>query len=352
LSTELPLALDREVKLLRESFETPALHALTALDREVQRTRSLLSAARPEAAFPAVLTGYAAWEEMIRDLRRQALNADDLTRMPGVADRFFAPAERFGIFLRETTEQLVGADDPQLEMALEGSIVLAEDAISTNIALTSEFDIENDEGDESDFIATEEPRLVLPFVQRSELVLARNELVSVEVPALALYSPAFRTAQHAHAAVSHLEEINTTRKMKDKKETFKPTTRLIVAMRDVLYMVPTDEGAFGDFIDALYFFFFESAGGEHPRFLIENGGELERNECEVVWMVKRLRNFFRHDADHGKESDIRRKFTSLNEDMATFGLRSLPSTAEEYRQVHHGLLRHAAEFLRLLRDRT
>ncbi len=351
-STELPLSVDREVKRLRESFETSSsLNAFTALDSEVQRTRDLLRSTRLETALPTVLMGYTAWEGMIRELRRQALDSEYLMRTPRLADRFVASAERFGAFLYETTEQLARTDDPALEMALEGSIVLAEDVISTNVVVTSDFDID-DAGDTSDVAAAEEPALVLPFVQRSELVLARHELASIDVPALAPYSAAFRSAQHVHSAIGFLSEVNTARKMKDKKETFKPTTRFAVAIRDVLFIVPMDERTFGDFMDALYFLLFESAGDEHPRFLIENEGELERDECEVVWMVKRLRNFFRHDPDHGKNSDMRKKFTSLNEDMATFGLRSLPRTAEEYRRVHNTLLRQTADFLRLLRDRV
>jgi len=351
--TELPLALDREVMRLRESFETSsAIQALTALDREVQRMRDLLNEARIEAARPAVLTGYAAWEGMIRDLQRQALDSEYLVRMPNLVDRFVAPAERFGVFLRETTEQLAGTDEPAMQIALEGSIVLAEDAVRTNAALSDGIEIEDEEPDDSDSLAPEHSALVLPFVQRSELVVARHQLVSIDVPALAPYSPAFRSAQHVHAAVGLLSDVNTARKMKGKNETFKPTTRFVVAMRDLLFIVPTDERTFGDFIDALYFLLFEAAGDEHPRFLVENDGELERDECEVVWVTKRLRNFYRHDSDHGKDSSIRRKFVSLDEDMRTFGLRSLPRTPEEYRRVHHVLLRRATEFLTLLRHRV
>lgn len=137
--------------------------------------------------------------------------------------------------------------------------------------------------------------------------------------------------------------------MKNKDETFKLTGRFMVAISDLYFVVPTDDRTFGAFIDALYFFIAESANADKPRFLRENKGELEREECNVVWITKRLRNNYRHDPDHGK--DIPKKFTSLNEDMASFGLRFLPRTADEYRHVHHVMLRQTAEFLRRLRDR-
>lgn len=65
--------------------------------------------------------------------------------------------------------------------------------------------------------------LVLPFVQREELVAARENLSSLAIADLAGHSPAYEGARRANAIVQAIVDVNTARKLKQKRETFTHT---------------------------------------------------------------------------------------------------------------------------------
>lgn len=132
-----------------------------------------MSGLRSQFTLPTVLSGYATLDAMLRDARL-TLASDYFAGHPQFAERLIAPTERFGSFLRETTEQLAETDDAAMQLALEGSIVLADDVVSTNLALSDDLAIEEEAEDTDHEVPAAEGALVLPFIQRSELVGARD----------------------------------------------------------------------------------------------------------------------------------------------------------------------------------
>jgi hypothetical protein len=187
---------------------------------------------------------------------------------------------------------------------------------------------------------------VLPFVQRDELVAARKDLPSLNVVDLALYSPAHSVAQRANRILQAVFDVNTERKLKQKQETFSATNRMMIAVRDLPLLVVTNQSSFGDFLDTLYFLLFESAGDDHLRYLDSKGGELTDEECEIIWIIKHLRNYGRHDLDHGK--DVRKKWRDLDADLQTLGFNTLPKTHQEFRRMQTRILEMTEEFVTLL----
>lgn len=131
-------------------------------------------------------------------------------------------------------------------------------------------------------------------------------------------------------------------------EIFKPTTRFSLALLHLAFIVPVDERSLKDFVDGLYFVFYEAPGKDNLRFTAANGGPLEEADpvCKFVWVVKHLRNSWaRHDVDHGKESEVRRKRQSLAEDFRWLGVRGLPVSQADYKAFHAALLGRAHEFV-------
>jgi len=105
-------------------------------------------------------------------------------------------------------------------------------------------------------------------------------------------------------------------------------------------------------VDCLYFLLYEGAGKDNLRFLKENGGVLEENECNLIWSIKHLRNkWLCHDPDHGKESDIKKSWGQLGAVLEDMGLHSLPTTPCDFRVLHRALLSRTQQFLRTIAQR-
>lgn len=97
---------------------------------------------------------------------------------------------------------------------------------------------------------------------------------------------------------------------------------------------------------------YESAGDQKLRFLKENDGYLERAECEPVWNLKTLRNkWSSHDLEHGKLSDIRASYRSLNEALKILGFARFPRRSNEFEELQLKLATDLLKSLELIEDR-
>ncbi|MHC5727616.1 MAG: hypothetical protein ACYT04_48490 [Nostoc sp.] len=135
--------------------------------------------------------------------------------------------------------------------------------------------------------------------------------------------------------------------IKEQKEMFKPTTKLIEACTNLHWIIPQNKSSFADFIDCFYFTFYEGAGKDNLRFLIKHGGVLdEKADCDFIWCIKHLRNkWLRHDADHGKETDIKKSWKDLSDKFKWLGINHTPIREEHFRKLHRSLLKEAESFL-------
>lgn len=124
------------------------------------------------------------------------------------------------------------------------------------------------------------------------------------------------------------------------------------AYADLPGLVPSNQASFADFIDRLYWVFYEGAGKDSLRYLSGQGGPFDETDCEVIWAIKTLRNkWYRHDPDHGSPSEIRRSYRTLKATLQRFGFERFPDSAKDYRRIHVMLVNELIQFLRKLRDR-
>jgi hypothetical protein len=141
-------------------------------------------------------------------------------------------------------------------------------------------------------------------------------------------------------------QCNEAAKIAGKEEFFKPTTRLLEAFADAPWIAPVDKQTLGEFIDCLFFALYEGAGDDKLRFLTANGGVLEREDCDFIWCVKHLRNkWLRHDADHGKDKDIKKSWDDLAAKFSWLELGHLPFLPEHFSHLHVQILQRAEAFL-------
>ena len=160
-------------------------------------------------------------------------------------------------------------------------------------------------------------------------------------------NPAAKVADEARCVLSLVAKCNEVVQAAGKAEIFKPTTRLLEVYVDLPWLFPEDKRTFADFVDCLYFIFYEGAGKDKLRFLKDYGGVLDASsDCDFIWCIKHLRNkWLRHDADHGKEADIKRSWKDLSAKFNALGLEHAPVSKQHFRHLHRSLLTEAEAFL-------
>ncbi len=152
-----------------------------------------------------------------------------------------------------------------------------------------------------------------PFTQQDELLSCEFVEDEYDTAALTIASPTAQTVQQARRVLGLVTQCNEAAKTSILgAEIFKPTTHLMMVFVDLPWFSVTDRFRFGDFVDCLYFTFYEGAGTDKLRFLDKHGGPLTNADCDLIWCIKHLRNkWSRHDPDRGKEKEIQKSWAEL-----------------------------------------
>jgi hypothetical protein len=190
--------------------------------------------------------------------------------------------------------------------------------------------------------------------QRQELVEADQIIEPEDTEEARSKSITATKTELARQAVELVTRINEAAKLAGlPEEVFKPTTRMIQAAVDLQHLVPSNQLAFGHFLDCLYFILYEGAGEDRLRFCSVASPLMTDAECEIVWSIKVLRNkWARHDPDHGKPSDVRRSYRRLAATLEGLGLDGLPQNQRQYLLIHGRLLQQVLDFLTQLHTRV
>jgi hypothetical protein len=102
--------------------------------------------------------------------------------------------------------------------------------------------------------------------------------------------------------VKMINQINVIACNCGKREIFKPTNKTMLACGIIPSEFAKNEHKFFSVIDSLYFLLYEGSG-EAKRLLSICSDE----DLKPLWMIKSLRNFSRHDLEHGPASKINKK---------------------------------------------
>ncbi len=312
-----------------KSLITPAIEQLNNLTTASAHAASLADS-------------YIAWESSATQLAQRVNEIGLLVQRTHLSARLFAPTEVFTDFATDTLSKINSAENEGQALALETSVHLAEEQlIATTEILDAVIEIPEDDNKVSG-----KRELQSPYVQRKELLSAiKNE--DVEVTASLIDNlPATQAAYLTQKILKTIVICNESGKVLGNQEIFKPTTRALEVYTDMPWLIAIDKKTFAEFIDCLYFLFYEGAGKDKLRFMKKQGGPLEENDFEFILCIKHLRNkWIRHDADHGKEKDIQKSWSALSSQLKWLGLTHLPTTEFDFRSLHMGLLVKACEFL-------
>ena len=236
--------------------------------------------------------------------------------------------------------------DPTVRRAVETSVALGDLELRTAQAVVANFGPAAERA--KDVPAR---RLFVPRRQRLELRKYAARVHGLDLDSTLFAIPVGGLVLLSREVVSIVAAINELVKFRRGGDFFKLTTRLLRVVAELPFALAVDERTLADVADDLYWLLYESAGSGSLRYLDTNGGPFQKTDCDIVFFVKRLRNHLRHDPEHGSESDIRKKFDSLREDLARRGFSQLPSSRESCGRLHRMLIEETLGFLRVLRER-
>jgi len=145
--------------------------------------------------------------------------------------------------------------------------------------------------------------------------------------------------------VSLMSDCNSICSSKSEKEIFKITTKVFKRIPDVERPVMTKD-EFGNLIDALYEIIYEGSGSlsRIPDSFKKNGF--------VGFDIKFLRADLRHDLEHGKEKEIRKKKVRLSKIYERYtGKTSISSLeSKDFSKIQVDLLEELKSFLTILKQ--
>lgn len=285
-----------------------------------------------------------AWDVASIGLANRMNDVGLLARREMLSARLFEVSSAYAEFVRHTTDRLAADPVPDIAARLRGSLNLAENQLLEITDVVSAFVAVPEDHEEPDAIRI----LDAPFTQQDELLSYEFVGDEHDTAASTIASPTAQTVQLARRVLGLVTQCNEAAKTSALgAEIFKPTTHLMTVFVDLPWFSVTDRFRFGDFVDCLYFTFYEGAGTDKLRFLDKHGGPLTNADCDLIWCIKHLRNkWSRHDPDHGKEKEIQKSWAELAAKFRWLGLAEHPTDTRHFQQLHRKLLELAEDFLK------
>jgi len=284
---------------------------------------------------------FVAWESSATRLASRLNDIGLIAQKAHLSARLFAPSGVFTAFARDTIARIENARSDQVAWALDTSLRLAEEQlISTTETLDAVVAPPEDEEEVSEL-----RELQSPYIQQEELVGTAETLEEEDTHSLIEASPAANAVDLSRNLLNSIATCNEAGKVTGAEEIFKPTTKLLEVYVDMPWLLPLEKKSFAEFVDCLYFLFYEGAGKDNLRFLKKHGGPIEDDDFDFILCIKHLRNkWTRHDADHGKEGAIKKSWSELAAKFQWLGLTHIPVTSDDFRLLHVNLLAKANEF--------
>lgn len=347
----------RQSSIIREQLDRAVVHAsalssLAPTAREIARSvgtwESLVPTFQAAQSISTVVARSGLLYEEILSKITVRLDAVGLMQdAPDLSARLLHPYEQSMITGAETARLLQRARSDRRRNALTAGLTLTslqtDDAVTQILPLLGPM-----EQAPSDL---RPPRTNAPRIIRAEL-LSVDVLPEVgDIVAIRECSPTAQLTEQSRSICRLITDCNRERELRHQDSIFIPTTTFLEALNELPFLAVVDKSSLGDFIDYLYFLLYEGAGQDHLRYL--NWGLVTDAECRVIWSIKSFRNVLtRHDPDHGKPGDIRRKRTNLLETLEWIGLSHLPRSRDDFMLIQSTLLSRVYAFLQLILTRA
>ncbi len=342
-----------QVHATQELASQVALHyrtTLASIDDQTLRWRSLVEPVIRQMSevklankhFAGIADSFVAWESSTTRLAQRFSDIGLVGRNAALANRLLVPTRVFSDFAETTLGLIEQTKDVRRIHVLETSLRIAEEQLFTTTDSLNEIVVVPDDGEN----ISPAQELNALHVQQEELLASAITSEEVDEADSLRTSAATNAVDLSRSVLSSIATCNEARKVAGADEIFKPTTRLLEVYADLPWLIPTDKESFARLVDCLYFLFYEGAGKDNLRFLRTNGGPIDDNDFDFVLCIKHLRNkWTRHDADHGKDTAIKKSWAELSEKFRWLGLDHFPVSRDDFRLLHLNLLMMATEFM-------
>jgi hypothetical protein len=294
---------------------------------------------------PAFQRPAAGWSASMADLSVAATRA---SLGDPLLSRLFAPASAFTKLANRTAQRIDSASSDEVKSRLGASLdVIEAQLVGHTSTLASAID--SAIGIEEDQFAIDVP---LTLGRREQIEMLEAEVSdSTDLVQLAQAAPSTNVNTLAREVVELVVQCNEHARMRSLDDVFKLTNRLLQVASQLPWIDAKNGVHFGQFLDGLYFILYEGAGKDHLRYMKAWGGPLDDDACEVVFIVKHLRNkWLRHDPEHGDQKSIKKSYEQLRERFKELGLAAPPRRASDYRRLQARLLKEVHTFLVRLFD--
>lgn len=148
-------------------------------------------------------------------------------------------------------------------------------------------------------------------------------------------SPVCRLSEKGKRLINKIVDINNLCVRSGRKQVFKYTGAAMSAAATMGGTFCSTKESFGDLIDGLYKLFYENI--EHIKEYV--GDQAIRNEevFQCIFRVKMMRHDYRHDLNHGSESDIRKKEFAIGESYTHYAGKPVITSSGEYQKAQEML---------------
>lgn len=268
-------------------------------------------------------------------------------------EQLFRPSFAYNHFAARTIEHLAGPLTEARSAALAGSLLLAnEQAIRAAGLMRPLVDLKFLRDEALPFTGVRTPPIVNRYrVQREELLEQEEDVPDdADYETLATLAPSTNLFEQARRCLELVGMCDETSQTCAGTSVFKLTPMVLISFSGLLGTVARNRMTLAHVVENLYIVLYESAGKDKLRYI--EGGYVTGDECEVIWKIKHLRNkWLSHDADHGKEGDIKKSWRARMDALRWLGVESMPTSKEDYSVIHQSLLSKVEDFLSLLLTR-
>ncbi len=331
---------------LRSRIETETQGLLRSI-RGAAENPSASALASLSAAINA--TSFSATADLMRGFDNEGLLGQHRKMM----EQLFQPSFAYNHFAARTIEQLSNPITEARSSALAGSLLLANEQAIRAAGLTQpivDFKFLRDEVLPFPMVRTSPPIINRYRIQREELLEQEEVPDDADYETLAILAPSTNLFEQARRCLELVGMCDETSQTCTGVSVFKLTPMVLISFSGLLGTVACSRMTLAHVVENLYIVLYESAGKDKLRYI--EGGYVTSDECEVIWKIKHLRNkWLSHDADHGKETDIKKSWRARMDALQWLGVAGMPTTKKDYSVIHQCLLNKVEEFLSLLLTR-
>jgi hypothetical protein len=156
-------------------------------------------------------------------------------------------------------------------------------------------------------------------------------------------SKSARVTDRGGGIIRLVYNLNVEAEREGKPPIFKPTSKTLYGCSVIPTYIATDELAFAQIVDHLYFLLYEGSG-DATRLTERRSA----NQFEALWSLKHLRLGFRHDVDHGSHKETEKKNRQVGEVYNSLIGKVAPRSRDDWIQAQIALYDNLTEMLELI----